>query len=60
MKTFHQTTRSMLYIFWNIWKIFFSYAIPFLGQMLSDIKEIKVLGAYFWGASCSCIYIAEI
>ena len=23
MKTFHQTTRSMLYIFWNICKIFF-------------------------------------
>ena len=37
-----------------------SYAIPFLGQMLSDIKEIKVPGAYIFGASCSCIYIAEI
>ena len=49
MKTFHQTTRSMLYIFWNIWKIFKEIKVPFLGQMLSDIKEIKVLGAYIFG-----------
>ena len=46
MKTFHQTTRSMLYMVWDIWKIFFELCNTIPGQMLSDIEEIKVLGAY--------------
>ena len=46
MKTFHQTTRSICTWYGTFGRYSLNYAIPFLGQMLSDIEEKKVLGAY--------------
>lgn len=52
MKTFHQTAQSMMYVFYSIWKIFFKYAIPFLGQIFSNIEKVKVFIFFVSGLHC--------
>ena len=37
-----------------------SYAIPFLGQMLSGIEEIKVLGAYIFVFGLYCPLVIRV
>ena len=61
IKTFHQTTRSMLYIFWNICKIFFKLCNTIPGPNVhSDMEEIKVLGALIFVFGLHCLLVIKV
>ena len=60
MKTFHQTTWSMLCITGTSVRYSSSYTMPFLDQMFSDIEKIKVLGAYIFVFGVDCPLLIRV